>query len=943
MTNKKTTKRALIASVISLMLCFTMLLGTTYAWFTDSVTSTNNIITSGNLDVELYWSTDAKDWKAVDANTNVFTNQLWEPGHTEVVYLKVVNEGSLALKYQLGVNVANEVGSTNVNGKEFKLSDFIKFGIVDGSAEYTRETAIAAVDAKATALNVAYASDVTKLLTKEEKVVTMVVYMPTTVGNDANHAKDAAVPTINLGLNLYATQVEAENDSFGNDYDADAWVEGMIVKTEADLNAALANGENVVFVNDIVLTETVTIEKGTTAAINLNKNTLSGAIVVEEGATLAVTNGTLENSDNTVSAIQTNGGDVVLDNVTVSSARHGIRAEGGNVTINGGTYKVTPDSAKTLHALNVSDGATVTINGGTFIGPKGTVADSGAAVNVQADSTVTINGGNFSGGKANTLAAKGTLIVNGGTFDQDPSKYVDEYHTVTNENGVWTVSMTSGNITEMITDVVADAVTAGETEITVDANGATVNMGKSPLITKAQSTAGTTLTIKNAVIDGSSKNNTADGTVIFENCTFTNKGAYSVHFNGGTGDLVFKECDLYGWCVFGAPLNSVTMENCNLNGNGTYAMFRFYENATLKNCVIDGTNANHDDAWTDGISSYNPDISGTDKTITVTLIDCETINIGYERLKEKATLVGNIIVDGKVVVTDAESLSKALSEGKSVLIGADITDATVKMPATLNNVTIAGTDTAVLKNTTIMAADGNSLNYEGLTFDGVNFENSRITITGWRTGGAVLKDFTVTNCVFKNLDDTTNSAPVHMNFDASEAINGFTFTNNVIDGATGGQKSGVYAQVTGKTVFTGNVINNVSFRPYVIQVTTDDGINDEFIVTGNTFSGSAAGRAQGLGNNDEGTDTVKLVVSGNIFKDITSAQQICYWNFNSATTTADLSRNYYDIDVEANCNRFYYNSAAQNVDDLVEMGIYPYYAELNEDGTINTESLVEAQ
>ena len=64
MTKMKATKRALFLSFVSLFLCFTMLLGTTYAWFTDSVTSATNIITAGNLDVELYHAnhgTNGKD------------------------------------------------------------------------------------------------------------------------------------------------------------------------------------------------------------------------------------------------------------------------------------------------------------------------------------------------------------------------------------------------------------------------------------------------------------------------------------------------------------------------------------------------------------------------------------------------------------------------------------------------------------------------------------------------------------------------------------------------------------------------------------------------------------------------------------------------------------------------------------------------------------------
>ena len=119
MTNKRTTKRALLFSVLSMLLCVTMLMGTTYAWFTDSVSSTNNIIKSGNLDVELEYLKDGK-WVAVGEDTNVFSNQLWEPGHTEVVYLKVSNVGSLALKYNLGVNIAKEIEGTNVAGEAFK-------------------------------------------------------------------------------------------------------------------------------------------------------------------------------------------------------------------------------------------------------------------------------------------------------------------------------------------------------------------------------------------------------------------------------------------------------------------------------------------------------------------------------------------------------------------------------------------------------------------------------------------------------------------------------------------------------------------------------------------------------------------------------------------------------------------------------------------------------
>ncbi len=303
----------------------------------------------------------------------------------------------------------------------------------------------------------------------------------------------------------------------------------------------------------------------------------------------------------------------------------------------------------------------------------------------------------------------------------------------------------------------------------------------------------------------------------------------------------------------------------------------------------------------------------------------------------------------KIGTTNYKTLAeavKAVQEGQTITIFAgEISEGTIKLPSTLKNVKFLGAaeHATVLKDMTIKSADGNSVHYEGLKFDGITFDNSNVVLTGWRTGEVVYKDITVTNCIFKNIVRASNNeAAFHINCDVDEAVNGFTFTNNVIDGVSGDSNSGVYAQLTGNVTFTGNVINNVAFRPYVIQITTNDDIADTFTVTGNTFSGSAVGRAQGLGSNAEGTDNVNIVVSNNIFKGITDAQQICYWNFNAEKTTAVLSGNYYDIDVLANPGKIYFNTSAQGVGDLVEMGIFPYYTELNADGTINTESAVQA-
>ena len=224
MTNCKKTKKALFGSVIALILCLSMLVGTTFAWFTDSVVSGNNHIVAGNLDVELEYLVNGA-WVAVDENTNVFGDSLWEPGHTEVVTLKVSNVGTLALKYQLGINVAEEKTSINVAGEELKLSDYIEFGIVDG--QYTDRAAARAAVKNATKLSTGYNEDEVALLAGASKEITLVVYMPESVGNEANYKTGYEAPEIDLGINLMATQLVYEDDSFGNDYDKDAIFAGI--------------------------------------------------------------------------------------------------------------------------------------------------------------------------------------------------------------------------------------------------------------------------------------------------------------------------------------------------------------------------------------------------------------------------------------------------------------------------------------------------------------------------------------------------------------------------------------------------------------------------------------------------------------------------------------------------------------------------------------------
>ena len=232
MNTKKATKRALLTSVMALVMCVVMLVGTTFAWFTDTASTGVNKIQAGNLDIELAYknSTTGGEFKKADKSTPVFDNNaLWEPGHVEYVVLKIRNAGTLALKYKLGINIASETGSTNVFDKSFELSDYIKFGVVDDDLSgKTRDEMVAAVtDGKlikegySKESQLRTATDTNEAL-KNDETVTLVVWMPTDVGNEANHKTDVAAPSIDLGIKVDATQYTYEKDSFDNTYDAGA-------------------------------------------------------------------------------------------------------------------------------------------------------------------------------------------------------------------------------------------------------------------------------------------------------------------------------------------------------------------------------------------------------------------------------------------------------------------------------------------------------------------------------------------------------------------------------------------------------------------------------------------------------------------------------------------------------------------------------------------------
>lgn len=223
--NKKATKRALLTSVMALVMCVVMLVGTTFAWFTDTASTAVNKIQAGNLDValEMYDTVQSK-WVSAEGKTLQFKKAadapadekvLWEPGCTYALpKLRVINMGNLALKYKVAI--------TGIKGNA-KLNEAIEWTI--GDIGSTDEYAKLAVD--------------------ESKEFTISGKMKTEAGNEYQ-----GLSIDGIGITVYATQDTVEFDSFNNTYDAPAGEDTRFYSL-AEFNALteIPNGVKNVYVN----------------------------------------------------------------------------------------------------------------------------------------------------------------------------------------------------------------------------------------------------------------------------------------------------------------------------------------------------------------------------------------------------------------------------------------------------------------------------------------------------------------------------------------------------------------------------------------------------------------------------------------------------------------------------------------------------------------------
>ena len=251
----KSTKRALISSALAILMCVTMLIGTTFAWFTDTASTAVNKIQAGNLEIELQMKDNNGRWVNAEGKILPFlvegkipaegTQILWEPGCTYTLpELRIVNNGNLALKYK--VVVSGFQGSA-------KLNKVINWTMKLDGADFIMgsEHSLAAKN-----------ND-----TVDFDIFTISGTMDKNAGNEyQNESIDG------ISINVYATQDTVENDSFDNQYDKDAdgtpqfdtWYDNV-----ATIVTVAADGDTVVKDREIEPTIQATIPAGSTTESKL--------------------------------------------------------------------------------------------------------------------------------------------------------------------------------------------------------------------------------------------------------------------------------------------------------------------------------------------------------------------------------------------------------------------------------------------------------------------------------------------------------------------------------------------------------------------------------------------------------------------------------------------------------------------------------------------------
>lgn len=215
MKYKKYHKKAMAVSLCLMLMWAVLGAGTTIAWFTDTTSAIKNSFLIGEMDLDVFYKNDQMtQYAPVDSETAVFRDDaLYEPGFTQVVYLRIENNGNIDFEYKLSVDRHSYVDSVNVYGGKLHLPAYLRFGVVFAATEpeLDRKTAQTLADKRLLqdlVLNQYTEIDEVAVPVQGERYAALIVYMPEEVGNEANY-RGTDVPTVELGLTVFAQQAGA--------------------------------------------------------------------------------------------------------------------------------------------------------------------------------------------------------------------------------------------------------------------------------------------------------------------------------------------------------------------------------------------------------------------------------------------------------------------------------------------------------------------------------------------------------------------------------------------------------------------------------------------------------------------------------------------------------------------------------------------------------------
>lgn len=322
MKKQKSTKSTFLLSVLSLILCISMLIGSTFAWFTDSVTSHNNQIESGNLDIELWhcpnykaqniFGYDETNGTEIEGDTVLFLNVddapiLWEPGAGAGETFRVKNAGELALKFKF--NLKTVKATKTPEGKD--LTDVLQLQIIELENDANNDPVGVTRGVNYKGLfGDGYVIEGELLPGETVDYNVAIDWIPTANDNDYNVAGGL---NINFAIELLATQLAHEKDGLDNQYDAPA---DYVVDVK-NYDPATMGG----------LYELLpTLESGTVLVLPEGTYSTSGTFTVADGVTIKGAEGAeviFHQNSSAQDNIFNCEGDAVFENIVFKSNRKG--------------------------------------------------------------------------------------------------------------------------------------------------------------------------------------------------------------------------------------------------------------------------------------------------------------------------------------------------------------------------------------------------------------------------------------------------------------------------------------------------------------------------------------------------------------------------------------------------------------------------------------------